>query len=84
MKRESDVSKFIVSVISILRFVEGPKLAISKSAETESPGQASIFEEEAVTLTSVEAGDTSTGRSLTKSFPPIHKKFLSFNKCSNS
>ena len=49
-------------------------MAISKSAETESPGQASIFEEEAVTLTSVEAGDTSTGRSLTKSFPPIHKK----------
>ena len=76
MKRESDVSKFIVSVISILRFVEGPKLAISKSAETESPGQASIFEEEAVTLTSVEAGDTSTGRSLTKSFPPVHKKNL--------
>ena len=84
MKRESDVSKFIVSVISILRFVEGPKLAISKSAETESPGQASIFDEEAVTLTSVEAGDTSTGRSLTKSFPPIHKKLLSFNKGSNS
>jgi len=78
VKRESDVSKFIVSVISILRFVEGPKLAISKSAETESPGQASIFDEEAVTLTSVEAGDTSTGRSLTKSFPPIHKKFLEF------
>ena len=80
VNRLSEVSKFIVSVISILRFVDGPKLAISKSAETDSPGQASIFEEEAVTLTSVEAGDTSTGRSLTKPFPPVHKRFWFFTK----
>ena len=50
--------------------MDGPKLMIWKSAETDSPGQASIFEDEDVTSTAVEAGDTSTGLSLWKVFPP--------------
>ena len=37
------------------------------------------LEEEAVTLTSVEAGDTSTGRSLLKVFPP-KGKYVEFLK----
>ena len=69
----SEVKNSIVSVTSISRLVDGPKLMIWKSAETDSPGQASIFEDEDVTSTAVEAGDTSTGLSLWKVFPPIKK-----------
>ena len=58
------------SATAIVMVVWGPKLVMINSAETDSPGQASILEDEEVTSTSVDAGDISSVWRRRKEFPP--------------